>query len=348
MDKVEIVTLLQNSGIRKIEISDTLVKFEDPACIFPAFDTILNYAWIVILVLTAFMLLGWAILYIKNGTNINNVFNNAKTLILIFCVLSVVKPAVNIVYGEDLFAKGCLTRQVELSEIQKLLDMRNEKFKQSDEAKLYESFNIVDSGPIYTEMFDNINDDNSYDKEYDALQENSSYTENANQYNSVFDSIDGTYNPNQTLIISAAYDKNSDSVIYVTADGTKVKRTNGTTAWRNNNPGNIIDSKFARNAGAIGSTGKFAIFPDEATGMRAVTQLLKSKNYKNLSIKDAIHKWAPAADNNNPAQYTKKVEKMTGLSADIPLNSLNDTELQSVANAIRKIEGWVPGKETRI
>jgi len=171
MDEVEIVTLLQNSGIRNIKISDCCVKFEDPSCILPAFDTILNYAWIVILVLTAFMLFGWAILYIKNGTNINNVFNNAKTLILIFCVLSVVKPAVNIVYGEDLFAKGCTNTVIELSEIQELLKTRHETFDQSDEAKLYESFHIVDSGPVPEEKLDDIDDDSLYEDDEDDIDD---------------------------------------------------------------------------------------------------------------------------------------------------------------------------------
>ena len=181
MDEVEIVTLLQNSGIRHIKISDCCVKFEDPACILPAFDTILNYAWVVILVLTAFMLTGWAILYIKNGTNINNVFHNAKTLILIFCVLSVVKPAVNIVYGEDLFAKGCSNTVIELSEIQELLKTRHETFDQSDEAKLYESFHIVDSGPVPEETLDDIDDDSLYEDDEDDVDDEDEAEENTTE-----------------------------------------------------------------------------------------------------------------------------------------------------------------------
>lgn len=154
MDKATIINLLTNSGIKVSGMDSNYIYFEDPSCIFPVFDTILNYAWIVILVLTALMLAGWAFLYIKNGVKINNLFNNAKTVILIFCVLSIVKPIINVVYGENLFAKNCDTHEVALSEIQKILDIREKKFHEYDEATLYESFTVVDSGAVFNESSD--------------------------------------------------------------------------------------------------------------------------------------------------------------------------------------------------
>jgi hypothetical protein len=39
---------------------------------------------------------------------------------------------------------------------------------------------------------------------------------------------------------------------------------------RNNNPGNIEYGPFAKEHGAIGTDGRFAIFPDEETGFRAM------------------------------------------------------------------------------
>ena len=95
------------------------------------------------------MLVGWAFLYIKNGVKINTLFNNAKTIILIFAVLSFVKPIVNVVYGDDLFARQCDTKQVSLSSIQELLDTRNKHFSKYDNGLLYESFEVVDSGAKY-------------------------------------------------------------------------------------------------------------------------------------------------------------------------------------------------------
>ncbi len=139
---------LTNSGLEKVRIENGFIYFSDPSCILSAFDTLLEYVWIAVLVLTAFMLFGWAVLYIKNGTNINTVFNNAKSLILVFCVLSAVKPIVNFVYGDDLFGRQCETKHVSYDKIQELLDLRNKKFSQSDEALLYESFDVIDSGPV--------------------------------------------------------------------------------------------------------------------------------------------------------------------------------------------------------
>lgn len=335
MDKATIINLLTNSGINVSGIDDNFIYFQDPSCIFPVFDTILNYAWIVILILTAFMLGGWALLYIKNGVNVDNLFNNAKTLILIFCILSAVKPIVNVVYGDNLFSKSCDIHKVDISEINKLLDMRNENFRASDEVLLYESFDVIDSGVKYSEIDDTDIENNN---ENNTSSHNEQYVDN-NQIN--------TENINQTNIVSVTYNQQNLTVIYTAADGSKIKRSGGSAAWRNNNPGNIVDSSFARENGAIGSNGKFAIFPEEETGMRAIIKLLRSNKYNNLSIKDAIHKYAPAADNNNPARYTQKVANLTGLSPEKIIKNLDDNEIRNVANAIRKIEGWNPGQEQK-
>ena len=77
---LNIVNLLTNSGLTVIGMDNDFLYLEDPSCIFPVFDTILNYAWIVILVLTAFMLLGWGVLYIKNGVKVDDLFKNASKL----------------------------------------------------------------------------------------------------------------------------------------------------------------------------------------------------------------------------------------------------------------------------
>ena len=146
---LNIVNLLTNSGLTVIGMDNDFLYLEDPSCIFPVFDTILNYAWIVILVLTAFMLLGWGVLYIKNGVKVDDLFKNARSVILIFCVLSVVKPAVNLVYGDNLFEKQCEIEKISLTNIKELLDSRNKQLSKSKDMELYESFNVVDSGAIY-------------------------------------------------------------------------------------------------------------------------------------------------------------------------------------------------------
>ena len=197
MEQETIKTLLTNSGLKVFNIDANFVYFEDPSYIFPAFDTVFHYAWLAVIILTGIMLFGWAVLYIKNGVTIDTLFNNANTLILILCILSLAKPIVNFIYGDNLFAKQCDKMQVSLVEVNELLEQRNKNFAESDEAILNEDYS-------YNDM--------------DDLTSNSSSVE---------------YTTNTT--------------IYITPNGERIKRTGGSPAWRNNNPGNIRKSQFACN-----------------------------------------------------------------------------------------------------
>lgn len=139
-----------------------------------------------------------------------------------------------------------------------------------------------------------------------------------------------------------------NAVIYTMADGTQVKRSGGTRAWRNFNPGNIIYGSFTRNAGAIGKDDKgFAIFPSESIGMRAIDSLLRTSSYYYLTIRNAISRYAPPSENNTAA-YHKTLARYTGLDIDKKLVDLTNDEMQRVVNAIRRIEGWDPGTIERI
>lgn len=313
MDNVTIKNLLTNSGLNVFDIDRNFVYFEDPSCIFPAFDSILHYAWIVALVLTGIMLFGWGMLYIRNGVKINTLFNNAKTIILIFATFSLVKPIVNMIYGDNLFAKQCEIKRVSLAAVNELLEQRNQKFGKSDEYLLYETFEVQDSGPV------------SYTDSYEPTQQISIETSSSSDF------------------VSIQYE--SDSTIYVSADGTKIKRSGGSPAWRNNNPGNIIKSSFARTHGAIGEAGRWAVFPDEETGLKAIIFLLRSDKYNNLTLKAAIHKWAPTSDGNKPDKYSDHVSKMTNIRSDSVISNLSDNDLYKIARAIQTVEGWIPGTE---
>ena len=151
MEKATIITLLHNSGIEVTKIDNQFIYFKDPGCLLPAFDTIFHYAWIVCMLLVIFILLGWAVLYIKNGVKLSNFFGNIKTLFLVLMVFSLTKPAVDFVYGANLFATQCEIKKVSMYEVNKLLDQRNKNFSKSDQALLYETFNVTDTGVKYTE-----------------------------------------------------------------------------------------------------------------------------------------------------------------------------------------------------
>jgi hypothetical protein len=133
-------------------------------------------------------------------------------------------------------------------------------------------------------------------------------------------------------------------VIYVMADGERRIRTGGTRAWRNNNPGNIRMSDFIRSLGAIGVAGNFSVFPDEDTGFAAISALLRSSGYINLTVGGAIYRWAPPFENDTSA-YQNRIRQLTGLPLTTPIRSLDGEQLGRVAGAIRTIEGWTAGQE---
>ncbi len=149
---------------------------------------------------------------------------------------------------------------------------------------------------------------------------------------------------NEPYVVETTATKNG--VRYVMSNGDNVERRGGTIAWRNNNPGCIRYSQHAVQLGATGTASGFAIFPDEKTGIRAIESLLRSDGYINLTIGAAITKYAPPHENDT-SNYIARVSKMTGLSAKLRIRDLNDEQMLRVVDAIRTIEGWRVGTETK-
>lgn len=133
-------------------------------------------------------------------------------------------------------------------------------------------------------------------------------------------------------------------VIYVYNNGDEITRKKGSRAWRNNNPGNLRYSPFSRKEGAIGECGKYAVFPDEETGMNALRKLLATESYQKLTIAAAVNRYSPEGAA-GVALYISKLKKLTGLPATTRLRDLNREQLNMVANSIREIEGWIIGHE---
>jgi hypothetical protein len=119
-------------------------------------------------------------------------------------------------------------------------------------------------------------------------------------------------------------------------------RTGGDRNWRNNNPGNIEYGPFAIKYGAIGSDGRFAIFPSEEQGRMAQDALLKSKNYANLSLADAVKRYAPSNEN-DPKSYANQIMKSTGIDTSRTYASLTPEEQSKVLDAMKRIEGGRAG-----
>lgn len=89
---------------------------------------------------------------------------------------------------------------------------------------------------------------------------------------------------------------------------------------RNHNPGDLEYGKFARDHGATGSDGRFAIFPDDATGFAAMKALLLT-HYKGMTLEAALNEYAPPVENATN-QYLALVCKMTGASPDTIIDTL--------------------------
>jgi hypothetical protein len=116
----------------------------------------------------------------------------------------------------------------------------------------------------------------------------------------------------------------------------------GTRNWRNNNPGNIEAGNFATGQGAIGSDGRFAIFPDMRTGRNALSTLLTSRSYIALTIEQAMEKYAPPNENDTQA-YTNFISTRVRVDASTHMSDLTSDQLSAFVDAIYHFEGGTSG-----
>ncbi len=135
--------MLERSGLRVNGIDDGFVYLEDPSCILRGFETFLGYAWDILLLITAFLIMGWGISMIRGAKN--DIINNMKNLILIFSILTALPLILNVIYGGDLIGAGCKTLKVSVSEVNEILATKVQT--KSLDASLYEDIDIYDSGP---------------------------------------------------------------------------------------------------------------------------------------------------------------------------------------------------------
>ena len=414
METATIIRLLSNAGFRVLGTDGANLYIEDPSCILRSFQTFTEYAWIILTFITGMLIFGWAISMIRGAKN--NIFINLRNLTIMFGTLAAAGAILNMIYGGDLFARGCQTVAVDINTVNEMLDMRQKKMS-PQQTDLYESIDIYDSGVVRANVTanntddanDNTSTDNTVigdeistpddaDDKFIPISQKLSDTDKDKLLDILRRAPDGTLTiprdqiktdddvsnklPNGGLPIenipsvdelrdrlipapsqrdatannpSAHHPSNPSEqeytsavalgrdVVYTTADGRRVRRTGGTRAWRNLNPGNIRYSEFSRNAGAIGQAGGFAVFPDEETGTRAISSLLRGQSYNNLTIARAITRYAPPSENNTAA-YHRRIQQITGLNINRRISDLSDGELSRVVDAIRAIEGWEAGR----
>lgn len=414
METATIIRLLSNAGFRVLGTDGANLYIEDPSCILRSFQTFTEYAWIILTFITGMLIFGWAISMIRGAKN--NIFMNLRNLTIMFGTLAAAGAILNMIYGGDLFARGCQTVAVDINTVNEMLDMRQKKMS-PQQTDLYESIDIYDSGVVRANVTANDTDDDNdntstdntvigdkisipddADDKFIPISQKLSDTDKDKLLDILRRAPDGALTiprdqiktdddvlnklPNGGLPIenipsvdelrdrlipapsqrdatannpSVHHPRNPSEqeytsavalgrdVVYTTADGRRVRRTGGTRAWRNLNPGNIRYSEFSRNAGAIGQAGGFAVFPDEETGTRAISSLLRGQSYNNLTIARAITRYAPPSENNTAA-YHRRIQQITGLNINRRISDLSDGELSRVVDAIRAIEGWEAGR----
>lgn len=107
---------------------------------------------------------------------------------------------------------------------------------------------------------------------------------------------------------------------------------------RNNNPGNIIDSPFAKSQpGYQGSDGHFAIFSSPEQGSQAQAALLRSyigRGYN--TVAKIIGRWAPPSDGNDTGAYISRVAKALNVNPNDTLSPASIPALQSAISGVEK------------
>ena len=119
-------------------------------------------------------------------------------------------------------------------------------------------------------------------------------------------------------------------------------KKNGHRSWRNNNPGNLEYGNFTKSHGAIGTDGRFAIFPSMEDGYKAQVDLLKGEFYRNKSIKNALQIYAPSFENNTKS-YIKAITKKIKVSSSKKIKNLSHKKLMGMVKEMAKQEGMKKG-----
>ncbi len=110
---------------------------------------------------------------------------------------------------------------------------------------------------------------------------------------------------------------------------------------RNNNPGNLQDGHWTR--ALPGYTGAddegFAVFKDWHYGLHGLERLLRGPLYRNLTLTEAIARYAPRHENPTDG-YQGFVASWSGLDMGRKVGGLDPFELHTLTEAMIIFEGW--------
>lgn len=139
-DLAEIAKILNTAGYNLTDCQAGFICITDPTCVWPPLLNFINTAWIIISVITVFLLAGWGITMVR-GAN-HDMITNLRTLVLIFGMLSAAIPIANMLGGGKAVVNQCDIIKISQEHAQELLQLRNQSKWQQDN---YEIFDIKDS-----------------------------------------------------------------------------------------------------------------------------------------------------------------------------------------------------------
>jgi hypothetical protein len=146
-----------------------------------------------------------------------------------------------------------------------------------------------------------------------------------------------------------AVEISGNRVLYTDSQGRNFIYSKGTWAWRNNNPGNIRKpGKDTKLDGIIGYAGGFSVFSSYEAGFKALQTLLKKDFYQNLSLYDAVEKYAPPKDKNDTKNYRKILVQLTKINLTTKLKILSEAQFLLLCQAVQRVEGSKPGEVTEV
>lgn len=148
-------------------------------------------------------------------------------------------------------------------------------------------------------------------------------------------------------------------VVFAKAGETSVEYEDGSIATRkgarsvrNNNPGNLEASKYVQQyEGYVGTDGRFAVFRTLQDGQNAMKRLFETEGYRNLTVADAMRRYAPKKDGNLTENYINTIAK-AGVDVNKRMSALSAEERQRLIETITRVEGGgkkgsqVPGAPT--
>ena len=108
--------------------------------------------------------------------------------------------------------------------------------------------------------------------------------------------------------------------------GPSTQYPNGTLAYQNNNPGNLVYNSSSTGQIANGATpgiNGFASFPSYQAGYNALLSQIQSYANQGLTINQMMNIYAPASQaGNNPTLYANTIATNLGVSTDTSLSDV--------------------------